>query len=338
MILNRYFLKSIFSYTLTISLIFILIIISSRSIQYLEQASRGEISPEAVFSIVMFRLPEFLELILPLGFFLSIVLTISKLRAENEFVVMEQAGFNLTRVYCLLSFPLLIICSCLFYFSTTLSPNLELRVNNLLQVKSLSDKFNSLTPGEFHKLNDKITIFARGRDKDQLTDIFLNLDNSSINSNNVIVAKKFKVKDGAKNSLDFEEGYSYLKKEDNEFTIIEFSKLSILSDSFASDDKEFNSGKDESASYQVWSLSVCLMTILSVFIAVPISKISPRKGRYSRVLPGLLIFSTYSALLLSYKGSELIDLTAVALVHSLFLILALFLNISFLRSFKWFGS
>ena len=338
MILNRYFLKSIFSYTLTISLIFILIIISSRSIQYLEQASRGEISPEAVFSIVMFRLPEFLELILPLGFFLSIVLTISKLRAENEFVVMEQAGFNLTRVYCLLSFPLLIICSCLFYFSTTLSPNLELRVNNLLQVKSLSDKFNSLTPGEFHKLNDKIIIFARGRDKDQLTDIFLNLDNSSINSNNVIVAKKFKVKDGAKSSLDFEEGYSYLKKEDNEFTTIEFSKLSILSDSFASDDKEFNSGKDESASYQVWSLSVCLMTILSVFIAVPISKISPRKGRYSRVLPGLLIFSTYSALLLSYKGSELIDLTAVALVHSLFLILALFLNISFLRSFKWFGS
>ena len=286
----------------------------------------------------MFRLPEFLELILPLGFFLSIVLTISKLRAENEFVVMEQAGFNLTRVYCLLSFPLLIICSCLFYFSTTLSPNLELRVNNLLQVKSLSDKFNSLTPGEFHKLNDKITIFARGRDKDQLTDIFLNLDNSSINSNNVIVAKKFKVKDGAKSSLDFEEGYSYLKKEDNEFTTIEFSKLSILSDSFASDDKEFNSGKDESGSYQVWSLSVCLMTILSVFIAVPISKISPRKGRYSRVLPGLLIFSTYSALLLSYKGSELIDLTAVALVHSLFLILALFLNISFLRSFKWFGS
>ena len=208
----------------------------------------------------------------------------------------------------------------------------------MLQVKSLSDKFNSLTPGEFHKLNDKITIFARGRDKDQLTDIFLNLDNSSINSNNVIVAKKFKVKDGAKSSLDFEEGYSYLKKEDNEFTTIEFSKLSILSDSFASDDKEFNSGKDESGSYQVWSLSVCLMTILSVFIAVPISKISPRKGRYSRVLPGLLIFSAYSALLLSYKGSELIDLTAVALVHSLFLILALFLNISFLRSFKWFGS
>ena len=99
MILNRYFLKSIFSYTLTISLIFILIIVSSRSIQYLEQASRGEISPEIVFSIVLLRLPEFLELILPLGFFLSIILSISKFRAESEFVIMEQSGFSLARVY-----------------------------------------------------------------------------------------------------------------------------------------------------------------------------------------------------------------------------------------------
>ena len=65
MILYRYFLNTIFSYTATISLIFILVIVSSRSIQYLEQAARGEINAEIVFSVVLFRLPEFLELILP---------------------------------------------------------------------------------------------------------------------------------------------------------------------------------------------------------------------------------------------------------------------------------
>ena len=94
MILNRYFLKSIFSYTLSISLIFILLIVSSRTIQYLEQASRGEINAEVVFTVVLLRLPEFLELILPLGFFLSIVLTIGRLRADSEFVIMEKAGLS----------------------------------------------------------------------------------------------------------------------------------------------------------------------------------------------------------------------------------------------------
>ena len=99
MILYRYFLNSIFSYTATISLIFILVIVSSRSIQYLEQAARGEINAEIVFTVVLFRLPEFLELILPLSFFLSIVLTIGRLRSDSEFLIMEQAGFSNIKVY-----------------------------------------------------------------------------------------------------------------------------------------------------------------------------------------------------------------------------------------------
>ena len=334
MILNRYFLKSIFSYTLTISLIFILIIVSSRSIQYLEQASRGEISPEVVFSVVLFRLPEFLELILPLGFFLSIILSLGKLRAESEFVIMEQAGFNLLRVYGLLSIPALIICLSLFYFSTVLSPNLESKVTGLLEVKTLSDRFKSLTPGEFHKLDDEITIFARGREKDQLVDVFLNMDRSKINSKNVIVAKKFKVEDGLRSSLKFEDGYSYSKKEEDEFMTVQFSKLSIMDSPLITKEKEFNSRTEGNGSALIWSISICLMTILSIFISVPISKISPRKGRYSRVLPGLLVFSTYTALLLSFKGNEMIELTSLLTVHFLFLLLALVLNLFFLRSIK----
>ncbi|MDB3881009.1 LptF/LptG family permease, partial [Gammaproteobacteria bacterium] len=142
-----------------------MIIVSSRSIQYLEQASRGEISPEIVFSIVLLRLPEFLELILPLGFFLSIILSISKFRAESEFVIMEQSGFSLARVYYLLTIPALIICTMLVYFSTVLSPSFELRVSNLLEVRTLEERFKSLTPGKFHKLNDEILLFAKGKDK-----------------------------------------------------------------------------------------------------------------------------------------------------------------------------
>ena len=94
MILNRYFLKTIFSYTASVSVIFLLIIVSSRSIQYLDQAARGEINPEVVFWIILFRLPEFGQIILPLSFFIGIVLTLGKLRSESEFVVMQQNGFS----------------------------------------------------------------------------------------------------------------------------------------------------------------------------------------------------------------------------------------------------
>jgi lipopolysaccharide export system permease protein len=142
------------------------------------------------------------------------------------------------------------------------------------------------------------------------------------------------VEDGLRNSLKFEDGYSYSKKEEDEFMTVQFSKLSIMDSPLITKEKEFNSRTEGNGSALIWSISICLMTILSIFIAVPISKISPRKGRYSRVLPGLLVFSTYTALLLSFKGNEMIELTSLLIVHFLFLLLALVLNLFFLRSIK----
>ena len=332
MILNRYFLKSIFSYTLTISLIFILIIVSSRSIQYLEQAARGEINPEIVFSIILFRLPEFLELILPLGFFLSIILTIGKFRAESEFVIMEQSGFNITKVYSLLCIPLSLIIILLFYFSSTLNPDLNVKVKNLLSTKSLEDTYKSLTPGKFRKLSEETLLFAKSKDEKGLTQIFFRIKDDE-NSEQVLVANRFQPNELLQESLLFEDGSVYFKNENKNLSSIEFERFKLnnvllIDKPLVSEDPP--SKKD---SIILWTLSLCVMTALSIFIAVPISKTSPRKGRYVRVLPGLFIFSLYSGFLLSLKGSESDKIVSLVLIHMIFFVLSIFLNyINFVRT------
>ena len=325
MILNRYFLKSIFSYTLTISLIFILIIVSSRSIQYLEQAARGEINPEIVFSIILFRIPEFLELILPLGFFLSIILTLGKFRAESEFVIMEQSGFNITKVYSLLCLPLSLIIILLFYFSSTLNPDLNTKANNLLSVKSLEDTYKSLTPGKFHKLNEEALLFAKSKDRKGLTQIFFRIKDEE-NSEQILVANRFDLNELTQDSLLFEEGSVYFRNENKDLSLIEFERFKLnnvllINNPFVSEDPP-----KKMESIILWSISLCVMTALSIFIAVPISKTSPRKGRYVRVLPGLLIFSLYSGFLMSLKGSEADNISSLILIHMIFFVLSLFLN------------
>ena len=102
MILTRYLIKDIFSHTASVSLVFLFIIISSRSIQYLEQAARGEINPEMVFWIMIFRIPEFIELLIPFSFFLSIILVMGRLYAQSEMTVMEQIGLSFSRIRSLL--------------------------------------------------------------------------------------------------------------------------------------------------------------------------------------------------------------------------------------------
>ena len=51
-----------------------------------------------------------------------------------------------------------------------------------------------------------------------------------------------------------------------------------------------------------WKLSIPLLCIISVFIAVPLSRVNPRQGRYKRVLPNMLIFIAYLGLLILFKG------------------------------------
>ena len=331
MILNRYFLKTIFSYTVAISVIFILIIVSSRTIQYLEQASRGEINAEIVFSIVLFRLPEFLELILPLSFFLSIVLTMGKFKSESEYVIMEQSGFSIFRVYSLLLVPALLIAMLLFSFSQFINPSLDLKIKNLLEVKSEEDRLKALSPGEFHKLGESYLIYAKEKKDNGLKDIFLIVKDSKDQSNSVLVAKDFNLLDSDRRDLNFSNGFSYILEEPDELFSLEFENLIIKNNLTSNKIDNENFKEIDLTSSLIWSSSISLLTLLSVFIALPMSERKPRNGRYSRVLPSLLIFSLYIGLLLSFKGSEVESLNSILLVHLIFLAISLFLN---LRTYK----
>ena len=62
MILVRYLVKDIFSHTLSVSLIFLFITFSSRSIQYLEEVVKGNLDSEAVIWLILLNLSPILIL------------------------------------------------------------------------------------------------------------------------------------------------------------------------------------------------------------------------------------------------------------------------------------
>ena len=332
MILYRYFINSIFSYTATISLIFILVIVSSRSIQYLEQAARGEINPEIVFTVVLFRLPEFLEVILPLSFFLSIILTIGRLRSDSEFLIMQQSGFSNLKVYLLLTIPALLISTLLIFFTLFLNPSLEKKVNDLLEIKSLEDTFNALSPGEFHQLNPSYLIFAKEREESYLSDIFLVDRSDGANERNILVAEKFIAPSSDDNKLTFENGHSYSGEESDQLISLGFQAFTIQSKEATNEKNKTKTKKNNFSNSLIWSGSNSLMILIAMFIALPLSQNSPRSGRYARVLPGLLIFSIYAGLLLSLKDETIQNLTYLISLHFFFLILAILLNHQMLLS------
>ena len=331
MILNRYFLKNIFSYTASVSVIFLLIIVSSRSIQYLDQAARGEMNPESVFWIILFRLPEFGQIILPLSFFIGIVLTLGKLRSESEFIVMQQNGFSFKRLHTLLIACSALICTIIFSLSAWLTPKFDLQIKDMLQQKTLKEKIISLTPGEFHKVNESTLVYSKESLNEELTKVFIK---NKTKGNQVkeffVFAEKAYVKGNTEETMHLNDGSIFFLGEAEKFSKLSFEEMKFKVNLESNDNLKNEQDKNSLDSSNItWLLSLCVMTIISIFLAVPLSNSSPREGRYKRVLPALLVFSLYLGLLIASRGasdlSPVNQITSMVFIHFVFLIFAFYL-------------
>jgi len=324
MILNKYFLKDIFLYTASVSIIFLLIIVSSRSIQYLEQAAVGEINPSVVGWIILYRLPEFFQIILPFSFFLSLVLTIGRLSADSELTIFEQNGFSDKRIILLSLLPATLVASISLALSIFISPASSLKVADLMEAKSSEEIFQSLQPGGFLTLNKNLLIYLKERDGDELQSVFLKSSNKDSSFMEGVVFAEFASLGNNKDTLVLQNGsiYSSNKGRSSNLTFQEFQiDISNKSDS----KKNLVSGDSDTVdtAKMQWNFSLAILSIIGVLLAVPISKVNPREGRYRKVLPAIFLFVLYLALLITGRGwiesGSLQPFPGLYMIHLIFL-------------------
>ena len=77
-----------------ILLILLGLIFSSRLVGYFEQALDGSLNPDIIFTILLLRLPDFLSLLIPFAFFLSLLLVVSELYQSNAIYAYFSAGVS----------------------------------------------------------------------------------------------------------------------------------------------------------------------------------------------------------------------------------------------------
>ena len=79
-----------------------------------------------------------------------------------------------------------------------------------------------------------------------------------------------------------------------------------------------------------WRLSLMLMVPIVVFMAVPLSKVNPRQGRYLKMLPAIMLYLAYLSLLMAVKGAiekgRIPPELGIFWVHGLFALVGVALN------------
>ena len=303
-ILSKSFNLEVFKSTISILTILFLLVIGSRFVSYFEQASEGLIDPSVILYAVFLRVPDFISLLLPLSFFIGILITVSRLYADREIYAYFSTGISPITLIKFIFPQALIYMVLTLILSLYIAPVSKEISNELLKVNTFEEQIASLAPGEIYGIKGSKSFITVGENNET------NLKNviffNDVGKDSILIsADKLNISSSQLDyELLFENGsltagvFSNDAKMISSFKKFEFPLVNNQTHTRTSFENIFSSiNIDDSLEYQ-WSISLSITILVLMVIAVYIGKVEPRQGRLSVILPGMLIYILYLSLLL----------------------------------------
>lgn len=152
----------------------VVLMLGGRLIRYFGIAAEGNLDISLLFTIIGYNLPYFLELILPLAFFIALMLVFGRLYVDQEMAVINGSGLSRGKLARLMT-PLIVA---LFIAEAVLSmvgkPWGVRSAENIWQQQALSSAFDLIRPNEFiSNGNYHLYVGSLSDDKTQLQDVVL---------------------------------------------------------------------------------------------------------------------------------------------------------------------
>ncbi|WP_170799801.1 LPS export ABC transporter permease LptF [Stutzerimonas stutzeri] len=353
MIVFRYLSRELLITMSAVSAVLLVIIMSGRFIKYLAQAAQGVLDPGVLLLIMGFRLPGFLQLILPLGLFLGILLAYGRLYLESEMTVLSATGMSQRRLLAYSLAPAALVAALVGWLSLGLAPQGIAEVDRILNQQDSLTEFDTLVPGRFQTLRggSRVTYTRElSADRSELGGVFISETNVSRQTGkesglSVLVAEsgRQEIQPDGSRYLILENGYRYDGNPGQAgYRAIQYDTYGVLlpkpevsmelSEREAMPTRELLGSDNLRHRTELhWRLSLPLLVFVVTVLAVPLAKVNPRQGRFLKLLPAILLYMTYLALLIAVRGA--LDKGRLPMALGLWWVHGLFLAIGLLMLF-----
>ncbi|MEN2751762.1 LPS export ABC transporter permease LptF [Psychrobacter sp. FBL11] len=341
MILRRYMTRQVASTTALVLGFLVVMMLGGRLIRYFGIAAEGNLDIGLLFVIIGYNLPYFLELILPLAFFIALMLVFGRLYVDQEMAVINASGVSRGKLARLMT-PLILA---LFVGEAALSivgkPWGVRSSEAVWQQQALTSAFDLIRPNEFISSgNYHLYVGSLSDDKTQLQDVVLiqsepskkSADNTdhSINKDTITLAKRAEQVENAGSGvtqLDLFQGRRYeVGAGSLKYNQVGFDRYRItLTESSKEVVTENNIETQEigplwqaaTGSVQVGSadalraaqgelgyrFTLPWLMIIAPMLAVPLAQVRPRQGRWLRLFPSILLFVSCALGIISLKNA-----------------------------------
>ncbi len=350
MIIRRYLNSQVLATTLAVAGLLTIILMSGRVIQFFEKAASGKIAVNLLTAVLWYRLPGFLELILPLGLFMGLLLALGRLYLDNEMAILSAAGVGSTQLIRWLVPSTVLVTALTALMSTWWTPQGFAEADRLYAEQAERSTFDLIQPGRFQRVGDRMLYADLSNDKSVLRDILIletrpGPDGSGDRQVLLEAAEGRRVNDpvlGAQ-AVELRNGQRWeVRPGDAAYQRIRFDSYRMrfkqvdLSDrevgtyrAIPTTDIRTRADSDKMAAAEWgWRWSLIFLVPVVSLLALPLAKVNPRQGRYLKLLPAIVLYLSYVVLIVAVKNAvEKGDLKSYAFwgAHAIYLVLALVL-------------
>lgn len=312
-LIDRYMLREFLISLAAVIGVLWLIYVATRFARYLAQAAVGNLPAEVIFNLLWLNSLGALSILLPIGTFLAVLLSLSRMSSDNELTIIAACGIDGNRIVrnvVVFSGAMAIITGvlALMIVPDVLSGRYEIEQKAKIAANTtglVAGSFKESQSGEWSFYSQKLS-----DDKIHMENVFIEIhrDEKPL----IFRAERGRFEIDAQSGdkyLILEDGYRYEGDAgDLGFRIAEYATHSMLIERGESTQVRerhkslptselWKRGDPRDLAEIQWRASSVVMTIILSVIAITLAHTGPRQGRYAGFFPAVLVYIIYSNLL-----------------------------------------
>jgi len=305
LLLERYIVREIVAPQATVCAVLVTIFTGYSMTRFLNDVVNGLLSIHLVAVLVMLRVLISLEVLLPATLYLGIIFALGRLYADGEILAMEATGIGrkkIIKAVLLLALPVAVIVAGLSLYGRPWA------YAKIYEVESNARKefdFSKIEAGRFYELGKKLVFFTEKFDSRDQQAYNVYIWRTTSRGRDVTFARRaYHQIISGQESIIFVNGCHYqLDLEKNRNHMVAFEKnimhLKPVSIPYkyrrkaASIASLHGSDNPEDIAEFQWRLSTGPATVLLALLALPLSRVGSRRGKYAKANIAVILFFIY---------------------------------------------
>lgn len=311
-ILDRYILREVATTWLGVTAVLLVILLTNQVARVLDRAAEGQFPRGVVLELIALSALQNLPVLVPVGLLLGVVLAFGRMYSDSEMAAALSCGLRPARLFVPVAALTLALAAFMAWLTFVAAPAAASRAFALRSEAVKAGQFAPVTPGRFRSFGGGSTVvYAQSAAPDgSLERVFVRRDRGG--RHEIAVAQRARhtiSEDGSLHTLTLYDGERYEGVPGQaQFRILRFAeniipvRIPVEESRAVSIEARSTAELRDSANLEWraeyhWRLAPPVMTLVLAFLALPLSRLRPRQGRYSRVWLAVVAYFLYVGLI-----------------------------------------